>query len=114
VSGYLVHLAAPAVRAGDVVRQRCAWCGALLEERDLSRIAVALEPGEDPEGAVDRAFVDEDGAPRGGWRGLVALATAGELPDGRRGSAALWAVDDPADGKIPEDSCMALPPEATR
>lgn len=105
MSGYLVHVAGTPMRAGNVIRQRCAWCGALLTEHDLERIAVP--DGEDP------GLVDADGAPLARWQGLVAIATAGELADGRRGSAALWAVPDPEDGKIPGDSCMALPPEAT-
>jgi hypothetical protein len=97
----LVHLAAAPIRAGDVIRQRCAWCGALIEERDLSRTAVALEPGETPEDA-ERHFIDADGNPTTRWDGLVAVDR------GDDGGAALWAVDDPADGKIPPDSCMAL------
>lgn len=105
MSGYLVHIAGPAIRAGDVIRQRCAWCGALLSEHDLARIA--FPDGEDP------GLVDADGAPTLRWEGLVAISTGPELEDGRSGSTALWAVADPEDGKIPDDSCMALPSEAT-
>lgn len=96
----LVHLAAPPVRVGDVIRQRCAWCGALIDEYDLSRTAVALEPGQDDDDAR-RSLVDDAGNPARGWEGLVAVDT-------HEGAGAKWSVDDPADGKIPADSCMNL------
>lgn len=97
MSGHLVHLVGPPLRAGDVIRQRCAWCGALIDEYDLTRVAI-------PEG--DPPLVHEDGTPCGGWTGLVAVA---------EGSPTVkWAVENPPDGRMPEDSCMALDPEVTR
>lgn len=101
----LVHLAAPPLRAGDIIRQRCAWCGALIEERDLSRTAVQVQPGESDEDAW-RSLVNDDGSPARGWEGLVAV-------DVSVGSSVRWAVPDPDDGKIPADSCMALDAWAT-
>ncbi|MET0604284.1 MAG: hypothetical protein ABW167_20025 [Baekduia sp.] len=73
-------------------RQRCAWCGALIQGYDLSRIARPTEPGEDPDVAWEPAI----------WDGLVAV-------DG----GAFWSVVDPEDGKIPPTSCMALEDHVT-
>jgi hypothetical protein len=97
--GDLVHLAGPPIRAANVIRQRCAWCGALLDEKDLDRIAMRV--GDPP-------LVDEDGKPTGGWVGLVGVSTNAD------GSfVAMWAVPEPDDEKIPKDSCMALDPAVT-
>jgi len=93
MSDALVHLAAPPIRAANIIRQRCAWCGALIQEYDLDRVAV-------PDGQP--SIVNEDGSPTGGWEGLVAI----DVCEGT--VTAKWAVPDPEDGKIPADSCMAL------
>lgn len=106
MSEALVHFAAPPLRAGDVIRQRCAWCGALIEERDLSMTAVQIQPGETADDAR-RTLVGDDGTPARGWEGLVAV----DVQEGI--ITAKWAVDDPADGRIPVDSCMALDPGVT-
>lgn len=42
----VVHIAGSDVQVGDQLRQRCAWCGAVLLDYDLGRIAVP--EGEDP------------------------------------------------------------------
>lgn len=95
---HLVHLAGPPIRAANIVRQRCAWCGALLDEHDLDRMAYV----DDGQG---HPLIDEDGNPRTRWQGLVALAEGNPTVK--------WAVDDPEDGKILADSCMALDPAVT-
>lgn len=100
---HLVHLAAPPIRVANVIRQRCAWCGALIDEHDLANIAV-------PEGE-DLGLVDEDGNPTARWDGLVAVEQHDGWP---LGMTAKWDVSSPADGKIPMDSCMSLDPVATR
>lgn len=38
----VIHIAGPDVRVGELLRQRCAWCGALLIDYDLERIAVPV------------------------------------------------------------------------
>jgi hypothetical protein len=98
--GCLVHLAAPSVRVGGVIRQRCAWCGALIDEVDLGRVAWVAEDG-------DPGFVDGDGNPRSRWSGLVAVEVVEGVVSSR------CAVADPGDGKVPDDSCMALDPVVT-
>lgn len=100
---HLVHLAGTPVRVGSVIRQRCAWCGAVIDEIDIDRVAVhSTDPVR---------FVDDDGNPLLRWDGLVAI----EQHDERAviGSTAKWKVEPPDDHDIPEDSCMALPNEAT-
>jgi hypothetical protein len=43
------HIAANDITiGGQRLRQRCAWCGAILIDYDLTRVAVKTEPGEDP------------------------------------------------------------------
>jgi hypothetical protein len=102
-SGHLVHLAGPSIRVGPVVRQRCAWCGAVIDEWNLDRLAW-------PEG-MDPGIVDADGNPQARWEGLVAVESHGERAI--LGTVAKWKVEDPDDGGIPPDSCMELPAEAT-
>ena len=103
---HLVHLAAQPLRAANLIRQRCAWCGALIDEHDLDRIAVAIGPGE-TEADARRSLVNDDGTPAGGWEGLVAVDVCEGVV------TAKWAVPDPEDGKIPADSCMNLDPGVT-
>lgn len=91
----IVHVAAQPVTFGSMQRQRCAWCGALIEERDHSRMAVAVPPNSSEE--VRREEVARAAETR--WEGLVAV-------DGH----VRWAVDDPEDGLAPERSCMRLLP----
>lgn len=94
VSG-LVHIAGPVITVGTLSRQRCAWCGAVIDERDMARTAVAIQPGESEEHAVE-------GLRRSHWEGLV-------LVDG----GFKMSVEDPADGKVPPGSCMALDDDVT-
>lgn len=49
MSDEILHLAGPVVVYGNVRRQRCVWCGALIQEMPLARMARQLEPGEDPD-----------------------------------------------------------------
>lgn len=85
----VVHIAGPDVRVNAQLRQRCAWCGALLIDYDLERVAV-------PEG--------QDSMPST-W-------PAGELiaVDGN----ASW-VEPHTDGDpVPANACAALDAEVTR
>lgn len=36
----IIHIAGPDIRVDTLLRQRCAWCGELLLDYDLDRIAV--------------------------------------------------------------------------
>lgn len=37
MSGALVHIAGPDIQVGPRLRQRCAWCGALIVDYNLAR-----------------------------------------------------------------------------
>jgi hypothetical protein len=71
----VTHIAAPQITISDrYLRQRCGWCGEVLAEYDLARVAVPA--GQDPTpGAWETgALVTVDGN--------VSWATEGErLPD---------------------------------
>lgn len=41
-TGQITHIAGLVVHVGSLVRQRCAWCGAVIEDHDLDRIAVPI------------------------------------------------------------------------
>lgn len=36
----IVHIAGPDIHVDQLLRQRCAWCGAVLMDYDLARVAV--------------------------------------------------------------------------
>lgn len=87
----VVHIAGPDVRVGDQLRQRCAWCGALLQDYDLARLAVPV--GQDP---------------------TPALWPVGELVDVDFLSGASWVVSLEEGEALPANACAQLDPEATQ
>lgn len=46
----IVHIAGPDIQVNNQLRQRCAWCGAVLVDYALERIAVP--EGQDPRPAT--------------------------------------------------------------
>lgn len=47
----IIHIAGDQVQVGPRLRQRCSWCGAVLLDYDLTRIALCVEvPGEQDRG----------------------------------------------------------------
>lgn len=94
----IVHLAGPQITFDGVARQRCCWCGALIEERDFSNMAVAVDPSASAEVQQEEA----NSAAQGSWKGFVAI-------DGTN-PVCKSAVAEPEDGKAPERSCMRLLP----
>ena len=93
----IIHIAGPVITFGSVARQRCSWCGALIQERDVAMMACV-----ESERAPERQGKPLDFEEIGWWHGLVAI-------DGTN-PVMLYAVDDPPDGKAPERSCMMLLP----
>lgn len=91
----LIHIVGHHVEVDGVRRQRCLWCGALIDERDFKRMSVQIQEGQTPEEAA-QSMRDSH------WVGLVAV-------DGN----VKWSVDDPPDGKIPVNSCMNLEESVT-
>ena len=79
------------VNGDTLLRQRCLWCGALLEDVNLS-LTASTDGGDYPTWP-DGAFLRIDGNMR--------LVVEPE-PHG------------PHDCEIPEDSCLHLDPEVTR
>ena len=93
----VVHIAAPEVQVGHRLRQRCSWCGAMIDDVDLSTIQVAVAEGEEPSPYPSwpaGALVAVDG-------GIRYVVEPQAMPDG---SLTLG---------IPPTSCMALDPEVT-
>ena len=84
----VVHIAGIDLRVGDQYRQRCGWCGALLSDYDLTRIAVPV--GQDPT------------PPRWAPGSLVAV-------DG----GASWTVAHEDGDKLPPNACGQIDHEVT-
>jgi len=87
-AGVITHIAGLDVQVGRFLRQRCAWCGAVLSDYDLALVAV-LE-GQNPRPAM--------------WTvgALVAI-------DG----AAAWVVEHEDGAELPTDACAQLDPAVT-
>jgi len=87
-AGVITHIAGLDVQVGRFLRQRCAWCGAVLSDYDLALVAV-LE-GQNPRPAM--------------WTvgALVAI-------DG----AAAWVVEHEDGAELPADACAQLDPAVT-
>jgi len=84
----VVHIAAPALHIfGMYIRQRCAWCGTIILEYDLNRIAVPV--GQDPMPAT--------------WAPMVMVRVDGHM------SAEVEAVEEDGNIKRPMDSCTFDP-----
>lgn len=93
----VTHLAGDVItfnaEEGQVMRQRCSWCGATLLDVNLSRIAVP--EGQDPT------------YPH--WK--VGAFVEAHAPDNQGGmwAESSWAHPDP----VPANSCMRMPLEVT-
>lgn len=86
----VVHIAGPDVTIGSRLRQRCAWCGEVLWDHDLDRIAVPVDQ------------LDDDG----GFCPPLMLPGALVLVDGN-----MKAVVPHEDGaQLPDNACDRLPP----
>lgn len=77
----VIHIAGVHVQIGERLCQRCAWCGTLLIDYDLSRIAVPV--GQDPMPGIwphgELVLVD------GGMSASVEHKDGDPLPDGACG-----------------------------
>jgi hypothetical protein len=87
----VIHIAGLDIQVGSRLRQRCAWCEAVIEDRDLAREQVPVEQ------AGDRV--------RGWPPGELVSVTID-------GGAEFKAVIDHPDGeKLPKDCCALLDPD---
>lgn len=79
-----VHFVGVDVQIGALLRQRCAWCGDVLLDYDLERLAVPV--GEERQGPAT-------------WPVGTLVAVDGN---------ATWVVDHDAVDPLPENTCAAL------
>lgn len=87
--GAVVHIAGAFVALDQLLRQRCAWCGAILIDYNLAEVAVP---------------VGQEGAP-GVWPVGELIVVDGNL------SAQVPHVDgDP----LPDDACARIDPAVTK
>jgi hypothetical protein len=82
----VTHIAGVPLTVGSHLRQRCGWCGAVLIDVDLDRIAV--QEGQDPTPAT--------------WQPGLLVGTAGENPK------ASWLIEHAAGDNLPGDACAQL------
>lgn len=94
----IIHFAGPVMTFGMLARQRCAWCGALIQEYDMAN--VGMPERDRPEERRGTPITADD---FGWWEGMVAVYGTNPVT--------YSSVDDPPDGKAPERSCMMLLPE---
>lgn len=116
-----VHIAGPDLQVSGVVRQRCAWCGALILEHDLANMASPIEcvdcedqGGEDGQPCPTckrtepmRPAVWTPGAlvlVQGTWPRMTTTIEPVVQPDGTPEGAFA----------IPPNSCMSIEPDVTR
>lgn len=88
----VIHIAGLDIQVGPHLRQRCGWCGALLIDYALDRVAAAV-----PEGG------SEPGAP-GTWAVGALVARDGN---------ASWVVEHVDGEPLPTGCCGQLDPEIT-
>jgi hypothetical protein len=84
-----VHIAGIQVKVGSRVRQRCAWCGVVLDDVDLNLVAV---PVDQPDGGVPE------------WRVGSLVAIDGGMA---------WSVQHEEGDAVPEGCCARLDPTIT-
>lgn len=86
----LVHIAGRQLQVNNRLRQRCSWCGTVLADYDLERVAVMVQPGEEP-------------APPAMWEEGALIAVDG---------GASW-VEPPDGEKLPEGACALIDDDVT-
>lgn len=107
LSDEVVHIIGQDVQVGPLRRQRCAWCGQLLADDDLSRMAWQLNPdGTDP-------------GPPGMWpvgELLAVTGDAGSFRAMRTVPLEEWpdSEEHPGRKRLPDNCCAMLDPAVTR
>jgi hypothetical protein len=84
----VIHIAGPDIQVGSQLRQRCAWCGAVLIDQDLERVAVPV--GQDPRPAT--------------WPAGELIAVDGNLS---------YVVEHEDGARLPDGACGQLDPAVT-
>lgn len=88
----MIHIAAQPIQVGEQLRQRCGWCGVVLLDYDLTRLAVPVAEIE------------------AGWTGPATWET-GTLVGVDGGVH--WVVDHADGDRLPADACAQLPHDLT-
>jgi hypothetical protein len=88
ITGAITHIAGAQVQVGSRLRQRCSWCGAVLCDYDLTRIAVLA--GQDPTPGM--------------WETGRLVEVDGN---------ASWVVEHEEGAEIPANACARLDDEVT-
>ena len=90
MSRAVVHITGlPLVVQGHLARQRCAWCGAVLVDEDLSCVAVADGTKYNPFWEMDRAL---------------------EIEASDDGSVVRSSIIETLDGLLPDNACTPARP----
>lgn len=84
----IVHIAGSDIQVNDRLRQRCGWCGTILLDYDLTRIAVP--EGQDPRPGT---------------------FPPGELVEVDGG--AYWVRPQPREQPLPKNACALIDPDIT-
>jgi hypothetical protein len=128
--GTIAHLAGACIQYESLQRQRCSWCGAILIDDDLSRMAVQIAPcarcgvnymhgQHDEENGYcvvgndvrQPHYFESPSLPSGFPAGEFVEVTKG---GGFRGSSVLEVVaTDDGIVTVPTNSCLRLPPQLT-
>jgi hypothetical protein len=85
----LIHIAAQPIQVGAQLRQRCGWCGAVLLDYPLDRMAVPVDQAA--EGPAT-------------WETGVLVGVHGGVH---------WLVDHVDGEKLPPEACAQLPHDVT-
>lgn len=105
----ITHLAGTAITwAGQFLRQRCEWCGAILVDYDLTLTASIVPEGKTEE----QARADGDLTPAT-WPVGSFVRVDGDFPQVMTTVEAQPSEEDPTQTQAPEDSCMRLDPAVT-
>lgn len=100
-----IHIAGLDVLVGALMRQRCAWCGEILEDRDLAAERVLVEAPDDARALDPDGKLIDPVKPYRGWPvGHLVEVTATQS-----GAGTFMVVVDHRDGdKLPADCCANL------
>lgn len=94
--GVTVHWAGDQITMNNRSRQRCLWCGALIEDKYWPDIQVPVVEGKSPEQVAAEMLL-------GAWGGYVGIDS-----DGLK-----FALQPGPNNEPPKGSCVYLPDEAT-
>jgi hypothetical protein len=87
-AGVITHIAGLDVQVGRFLRQRCAWCGAVLDDYELGCVAgLGIHDSRPPMWEVGALVAVDDGA--------------------------FWVVDHEDGADLPPNSCAVLDPAVT-